>query len=45
MTAKAMGDDAIIYFVIKGVTVVKKDNAEKIKMGNFPPLSEIMKQA
>ncbi|AAB91045.1 DsrE family protein [Archaeoglobus fulgidus] len=45
MTAKAMGDDAIIYFVIKGVTVVKKDNAEKIKMGNFPPLSELMKQA
>ncbi len=45
MTAKAMGDDATIYFVIKGVTVVKKGNAEKIKIGNFPSLKEVMDQA
>jgi len=45
MTAKAMGDDAIIYFVIKGVTVVKKGNAEVIRIGNFPSLKEVMDQA
>lgn len=45
MTAKAMGDEAVIYFVIKGVTVVKKGNAEKVKIENFPSLKEIMDQA
>ncbi|WP_290596208.1 MULTISPECIES: DsrE/DsrF/DrsH-like family protein [unclassified Archaeoglobus] len=45
MTAKAMGDEAVIYFVIKGVTVVKKGNAEKVKIKNFPSLKEIMDQA
>jgi hypothetical protein len=45
MTAKTMGDEAVIYFVIKGVTVVKKGEAEKIKLGNFPSLGEIMDQA
>ena len=28
-----------------GITVVKKGNAEKIKMGNFPSLKEVMDQA
>ncbi len=41
-TAKAMGIDATIYFLGMGVTVVKKGNAEKIKMGNFPSLKEVM---
>ncbi|WP_202318897.1 DsrE family protein [Archaeoglobus neptunius] len=45
MTAKAMGDEAIIYFVVKGVTVVKRGNAEKIKIGQFPTLKEVMDQA
>ncbi len=44
-TAKAMGIDAIIYFLGMGITVVKKGNAEKIKMGSFPSLKEIMDQA
>jgi hypothetical protein len=44
-TAAAMGIDAMIYFVIKGVTVVKKGEAEKIKLGNFPSLKEVMNQA
>ncbi len=43
-TAKAMGIDAIIYFLGMGVTVVKKGNAEKIKMGSFPSLKEVMDQ-
>jgi len=45
MTACAMGMEATVYFVIKGVTVVKKGEAQKIKMGSFPRLDEIMDQA
>jgi len=44
-TAVAMGLDATIYFVIKGVSVVKRGEAEKIKLGDFPSLKEIMDQA
>jgi len=44
-TAIAMGIDATIYFVIKGVTVVKAGEAEKIKIGDFPSLKEVMDQA
>ena len=44
-TAIAMGLDATIYFVIKGVTVVKRGEAEKIKLGDFPSLREVMNQA
>ncbi len=43
-TAKAMGIDAIIYFLGMGITVVKKGNAEKIKVGSFPTLNEVMDQ-
>ena len=41
-TAVAMGMEATVYFVIKGVMAVKKGEAEKIKMGSFPKLSEVM---
>lgn len=44
-TAMVMGIDATIYFLIKGVTVVKKGEAEKIKIGSFPSLKEVMEQA
>ena len=44
-TAVMMGIDATIYFVIKGVTVVKRGEAEKIKLGSFPSLKEVMDQA
>jgi len=44
-TAKAMDIDAIIYFLGMGVTVLKKGNAEQIKMGAFPSLKEVMDQA
>lgn len=44
-TARTMDIDATIYFLIKGVSVMKKGEAEKIKMGNFPPLNEIIDQA
>jgi hypothetical protein len=44
-TAVAMGVDATIFFVIKGVTAVKRGEAEKIKLGKFPSLTEVMDQA
>jgi len=43
-TAKAMGIDAKIYFLGMGITVVKRGEAEKIKMGVFPTLKEVMDQ-
>lgn len=44
-TARAMDLDATIYFVMKGVTALKKGEAEKIKIGSFPSLKEVMDQA
>ena len=44
-TAAMMGIDATVYFLIKGVTLVKKGEAEKIKIGNFPSLSDVMARA
>jgi predicted peroxiredoxin len=44
-TAAMMNIDATVYFVIKGVTLVKKGEAEKIKMGSFQSLREVMDQA
>jgi len=44
-TAAMMDIDATIYFLLKGVTVVKKGEAEKIKLGSFPSLKEVMDQA
>jgi predicted peroxiredoxin len=43
-TAKAMNVDAKIYFLGMGITVVKKGEAEKIKMGAFPSVKEVMDQ-
>lgn len=45
LTAKAQNMDAIIYFLGQGLTVVKKGMAETVKMGQFPALSEMLKQA
>ncbi|MCW4020377.1 MAG: DsrE family protein [Candidatus Bathyarchaeota archaeon] len=44
-TAVAMGIDATIYFLIKGVTVVKQGEAEKVKLGDFPSLKDVIDQA
>ncbi|MEM2118638.1 MAG: DsrE family protein [Candidatus Bathyarchaeia archaeon] len=44
-TAAMMNIDATIYFLIKGITLVKKGEAEKIKIGAFPTLKEVMDQA
>lgn len=44
-TAAMMNIEATVYFLIKGITLVKKGEAEKIKLGNFPSLKEVMNQA
>ena len=44
-TAAMMNIEATIYFLIKGVTVVKKGEAEKIKLGSFPSLRKVIDQA
>lgn len=44
-TARLMDIEADIYFLIKGVTVLKKGEAEKIRLGTFPTLKEVMDQA
>jgi predicted peroxiredoxin len=44
-TAAAMGQEPIIYFFIKGVTALKKGEAEKVKIGAFPSLKEVIDQA
>ena len=43
-TAKAMDIEPTIYFLGEGITVVTKGEAEKIKMGSFPSLKEVMEQ-
>jgi predicted peroxiredoxin len=45
MTARAMDVEASIFFIIKGITALKIGEAEKIKVGSFPKLREIMDQA
>jgi hypothetical protein len=44
-TAAMMNIEATVYFVIRGITVVKRGEAEKIKLGSFPSLREVMNQA
>jgi predicted peroxiredoxin len=44
-TAVAMGVEATVYFLIKGITVVKKGEAEKVQLGSFPTLKQVMDQA
>ena len=44
-TAAAMGQEPTVYFFIKGVTAVKKGEAEKVRVGEFPKLSDVIDQA
>jgi predicted peroxiredoxin len=44
-TARAMEVEASIFFMIKGITAMKKGEAEKIKIGSFPSLKEVIDQA
>ena len=43
-TAKAMGIEASVFFLLKGVGVMKKGEANKIKIADFPILSDVIKK-
>ena len=43
-SAKAMDIDAKIYFLGQALRILKPGVAEKIKVGNFPSLQEMMKK-
>lgn len=44
-TARAMDIEASIFFMIKGILVMKKGESEKIQIGSFPPLDRVIDQA
>jgi predicted peroxiredoxin len=41
-TAKAMDIEAQVYYLGQALRVLKPDNAEKIKVGSFPNLAEMI---
>ncbi|MBM4235864.1 MAG: sulfur reduction protein DsrE, partial [Firmicutes bacterium] len=43
-TAKAMGQEATVYFLGLGLKNLVKGEAEKVKIGEFPTLLEVLKQ-
>jgi len=43
--AVAAGKNATIYFFLKGVTIMKRGESEKIKLEGYPPLDRIVDQA
>ena len=44
-TAAAMGIDATVYYLGKGVTALKRGEPERIQLGSFPPLPEVLDRA
>lgn len=44
-TARAMGLDATVYFLGKGILAIKKGEPQKIQVGSFPTLKEVIDQA
>jgi predicted peroxiredoxin len=43
-TAKMMNIDASLYYLGMGLKILKPGEAEKIKLGNFPNLGEMIKK-
>lgn len=43
-TAKAMDIDAKVYFLGQALRVLKPDQAEKIKAGNFPSFRQMLQE-
>ncbi|MEE9376820.1 MAG: DsrE family protein [Candidatus Lokiarchaeia archaeon] len=41
-TAKAMDIKAIVYYLGTGLRILKQGEAEKIKLGNFPSVKEMI---
>ena len=43
-SAKAMDIDAKVYYLGQGLRILKKGEAEKIKVGDFPNVAEMIKK-
>lgn len=43
--AVAAGINVTVYFFLKGVTIMKKGEPEKIKLEGYPPLHQLISQA
>jgi predicted peroxiredoxin len=43
--AAATGTSVTVYFFLKGVTIMKKGEPEKIKLEGYPPLHQLINQA
>lgn len=43
-TAKMMDIDATIYYLGMGLKILRSGEAEKIKLGNFPSVAEMIKK-
>jgi len=43
-SAKAMGLDAAVYYLGMGLTVLKPGEAEKMQVGSFPSVAEMLKK-
>ena len=44
-SAASMDVEAEIFFMIRGVTVVKKGEARKVRLGDFPDLGTVIEEA
>jgi predicted peroxiredoxin len=44
-TARAMGIEATVYFLGKGILSVRRGEPAKVKQGDFPTLKEVMDRA
>ena len=44
-SAKAMGLDAAVYYLGMGLTVLKPGEAEKMQLGSFPTVAEMLQKA
>ena len=44
-TARSMGVGATIYFLGKGILAMRKGEPQKVKVGDFPTLKEVMDRA
>jgi predicted peroxiredoxin len=43
-SAKAMGVDAAVYYLGMGLTILQPGAAEKIQMGSFPSVAEMLQK-
>jgi uncharacterized protein len=43
-SAKAMGLDAAVYYLGMGLTILKPGEAEKIQVGSFPTVAEMLQK-